>query len=79
MALRFENIDTEMRRLVEDYARAGFRLSDLVPVTVRYTYRVVEQNDVDIDTLNQLGQEGWALAATLPTRRGVRLVFMRPV
>jgi Tfp pilus assembly protein PilZ len=52
MAIRFEALDADTRRHIEDYARSGFRLS---------------------------GQEGWALAATLPSRRGLRLVLMRPV
>jgi hypothetical protein len=79
MAIRFENLDADTRRMVEEYAHAGFRLAELPPVTVRYSYMTLERSNIDNEELNQLGQEGWMLAAVHSLRRDVRLVFMRPI
>jgi hypothetical protein len=78
IAVRFEKLDAVTSRHVEDFARTGFRLS-AQPATARYEYIIIERRDVDVDELNQLGREGWALTATPLSRRGMRLVLMRPL
>ncbi|MBN2369539.1 MAG: PilZ domain-containing protein [Vicinamibacteria bacterium] len=78
IAVRFEPLDAETNRHIEEFARTGFRLSEQ-PATSRYEYIIIERKDVDVDELNQLGREGWALVATPLSRRGMRLVLMRPL
>ena len=42
-----------------------------------FEYRLLERFTIDEAELNQLGLDGWQLAAAIPSSKGVQLVLMR--
>jgi hypothetical protein len=77
MAVRFLDVDDETRRELDDYASEGLGLTANHDVAVRYEYRVIEAEEVNVEALNQLGRDGWALNAVVPGQPNHRLIMSR--
>jgi hypothetical protein len=79
VAVRFRNLDREVLRRIEEFAREGF-VPDLDPAPPgRYEYRLLERPEVDLLELNRVGLDGWALATVVQRSDGVQLVLYRPL
>lgn len=77
IAVRFEGLDSDIERRVEEFAIQGFRPSPTPAPVEHFEYRVVERNGVDARELNLFGLDGWRVVTSIQTAAGVQLVLMR--
>ena len=77
MAVRFKALEAAAVRRVEEFAMEGFLPSVEPTPEDHFQYQVLERFTVDAAELNNLGLDGWRLAAVIPSARGVQLVLMR--
>ena len=78
VAVRFRDLEPQVLRRIEAFAREGF-VPDLDPAPAgRYEYRLLERSELDLLELNRLGLDGWALASVVQRPDGVQLVLYRP-
>jgi hypothetical protein len=77
MAVKFHGLDGAAIRRIEEFAMEGFLPSVEPTPQEHFEYRVLERFTVDEAELNNLGLDGWQLAAALQSAKGVQLVLMR--
>lgn len=76
LAVRFRGLNAGVIRCLEEFAAE----SPITPVKrsgERFEYRIVETSALDVGELNRLGLEGWRLASTAASLKGLSLVFLR--
>jgi hypothetical protein len=77
MAIRFLRKEPAVHDHLESISAEGLFPAPIGAVRDRLEYRVIEKAEIDVDELNHLGRDGWALATALPAAEVVRLVFYR--
>jgi hypothetical protein len=77
LALRFKGLDAAAIRRIEEFAMEGFLPSVDPTPQEHFEYRTLERSAIDVNELNQLGLDGWRLAAALPHEKGSQLVLVR--
>ncbi len=77
MAVRFSGDDDPARKHLETISSQGVFPLPVNSSRDRIEYRMVEKPDLDLNDLNELGRDGWALTAALRDGALCRLVFCR--
>jgi hypothetical protein len=77
VAVRFEELSDPVVRRIEEFATEGFLPDGEPSPPDHFEYRLIERTAVDVDELNRLGRDGWALTTTLPAQSGFLMVFLR--
>lgn len=79
VAVRFEELEGPARRLLDAFSREGLVPQPEPAPADRFEYRVLERPAVEVEELNRLGLDGWAVAAAWPDGEGVRLILLRRI
>jgi len=77
VAVRFVGLDPTIQRRLAEFSAEGFAPGPEPSPLQHYEYRVTDVSEIVADELNQLGLDGWQLAAALPAGKLFRLVFVR--
>ncbi len=77
VAVRFEELTEPASRRIQEFAAEGFLPDGEPSPPEHFEYRLIERKTVDVEELNRLGRDGWALATALPGESGFQLVFQR--
>jgi Tfp pilus assembly protein PilZ len=77
MAVRFSGKDEPVRQHLESISEEGLFPLPISATRDRFEYRMVEKADIDLNDLNDLGRDGWALTAAITDGAVCRLVFCR--
>jgi hypothetical protein len=77
LAIRFEKLSAEVRKMLESYAVRGLPGKERVAKRERFEYRLLDSPGLDVKDLNALGDEGWRLATVLEGAKVRRLLLMR--
>jgi hypothetical protein len=77
IAVRFVGLDENGSQRASDFAAEGLIPAAAPSPPVHYEYRVIERPDLRVEELNQLGLDGWRLAAAVPSKPGLKLVLLR--
>ncbi len=76
LAIRFEGLEPAIRRRLEEFT-AESPVGRRPAPEEKFEYKLLERQEVEIGELNDLGHDGWRMAAALPTVSGVRMIFVR--
>jgi hypothetical protein len=79
MAVRFQEVDPELYRWIEEFALEGFRPSAAPTPVEHYEHRIIERATVEVQELNRFGRDGWQLVTMFPTATGFKLVLVRRI
>ena len=77
VAVRFVGLDPTIQRRLAEFSEEGFAPGPEPAPAEHYEYRLLDQPEVTLDELNQLGLDGWKVTASLPAPAGVRLILLR--
>ncbi len=78
VAVRFVGLDPTIQRRLAEFSEEGFTPGPEPTPAEHYEYRLLDRQEVSVDELNQLGIDGWRVAASLPSAAGgVRLILLR--
>jgi hypothetical protein len=79
VAVRFEGLDPEMHRWIEEFSLEGFRPTAVPTPAEHYEHRILERASVDVLELNRFGRDGWQLVTMAPSPGGFKLVLVRRI
>jgi Tfp pilus assembly protein PilZ len=79
VAVRFVAKDEKVQRHLETLSDEGLLPLAVSATQERFEYRFVDVPELDLDDLNRMGRDGWALVSTEPQPAGLRLLFRRRI
>jgi hypothetical protein len=77
VAVRFVGLDDDGSQRASELAAEGLIPAPSPAAAEHYEYRLIERPEPQLEELNQLGLDGWRLAAAVPSKQGLKLVLLR--